>query len=187
MKPSILTMLIFCISSIAFGQVDSGTKEIHFGATINSSVSADVGSFSIAPTATYYSNGSEFGLGFAIHPFKIKNPRIFGIELSYRYYPNGISNRFNLFFEVNSTYTNSFRDHLYKNNNYQTTYQFLNLLGGYGFELRVFDGLYLGTSLNIGGSTRSRKDTNTGTNNNYGLFEQFDLDGAIRLRIGYRF
>lgn len=187
MKPPILTMLIFCISSIAFGQVDPKPKEIHFGATINSSLLADVGSFSVAPTATYYSNGSEFGLGFAIHPFKIEHPRIIGVELSYRYYPNGISNRFNLFFEVNSTYTNYFRDHLYINNNYQTTYQFLDLLGGYGFELKVFDGLYLGTSLNIGGATRSRKDTGSGAIYNYGLFEQFDLDGAIRLRIGYRF
>lgn len=184
----IIVILLFCwTSSMSFSQVGSNIKDVHLGAAINSSLSGIVGTISVAPTFTFYSNGNEVGLGFAIHPFHISSPRIIGIELSYRYYPNGISERFSMFFEVNATYTNSFRDHYYLINNYQTNYNFINFLGGYGFDIKVFKNGYIGTSLNIGLNTSGRKSTDSGAQYNYNMFDQFDLDGAVRIRIGYRF
>ena len=175
--------------SSVFGQENANPTEKHFGVAINSSILGEVGSVSFAPTATYYQNKHQFELGFAIHPFDMQFSRRLGADFSYKYFPNGIDNRFNLYFTTNLTLTNEYREYTnYYSGRYESNMNFVSLTGGYGFQVKLFGGAYIGTSLNLGVRTCSTKVT-TGSNYNYSspMFDEYYLDGALRLNIGYRF
>lgn len=84
----------------------------------------------------------------------------FGTEFNYRYYPNGVHNRFNLFFLFNFDYRYINRKYDYtlytgtppqvvtvnsKNNSH-----FFVFNGGYGFQANLFKGIYIGTYIGGG-------------------------------------
>lgn len=187
MKAIFLAIFPCSIVFSSYCQTAEENKEVRFGVALNSGFTATIGELSTAPTGILYVNRHQLELGFDVYPFSFNSPRVFGLALNHKFYPNGIGQRFSLYFTTNLTYTNSFIDHHYIVNNYQTTYNYMSLLGGYGFDLKVLKKAYIGTSLNVGIITNNRKSTNTGASYNYKMFDRFQLDGAIRLNIGYRF
>jgi hypothetical protein len=157
-------------------------KPNRFGAAVNSSIWDGYRSISIAPTVTYLKGKHQFELGFGLHPFTSDNVRMLSTEFNYKYFPNGIENRFNIYFLTNFTHSNKLiRQSLDTRDNY------LILTGGYGFQVKVLKNAYFGTNVNIGGLTKSRSSEDPNYNNNQKLFDRYYLSGAIRLNIGYRF
>ncbi len=192
MKSSILFVFLFAISSV-FGQTISDSSENHFGVAINSSALFGLSSVSFAPTGFYYKNKHQFELGLGIHPLDDSFERKLGVEFNYKYFVNGIENRFNFYFIGRAGVVNSLRtstvvyplvsgDYIRKENHLSATV-------GYGFQLKLFKGAYLGTDINIGGATRNVDSKNTATGSNYfsPMFKSFYLERVIQLSIGYRF
>lgn len=190
MKNSILFICLFSLFNVS-AQEKSETSNKHFGVALNSSIMAEIGGVTIAPTGFYYVNKHQVELGFAVHPFYTSSSaRRLGAELNYKYFPNGIDNRFNLYFSTNLTYTNEYYEQTYSSNNYryERKTNFLTLTGGYGFQLSLFKKAYVGTSLNLGVTTCSYEvsGSSSPTYSNPMLGE-FYLDAALRLNVGYRF
>ena len=71
---------------------------------------------------------------------------------------------------------------------YPTTYNYLFLNGGYGFQINTFKGVYIGTNMNVGVSTHEKNSKNPypGFTTN-DLFDKFGLNLAFQFNIGYRF
>lgn len=185
-------LLLFCLLLSATSQIfaqNSGDADVtrKFGVAINSSLSGVIGEISVAPTGLIYLNKSQLEVGFCLYPFNFSHPRMLGGSLDYKYFPNGIGNRFNLYFNANLNFTNEFIDHNYIINNYQSTYNYLSLTAGYGFQLKILKNAFIGTNLNFGMNTNSRHSTDPQGQYERPLFESFEMDGAIRIDIGYRF
>lgn len=191
MKNSILFVCLFSFFHV-FAQEESTLSNKHFGVAVNSSIIAEMGAVTIAPTAFFYVNKHQIDLGFAIHPFYVsRTARRLGAELNYRYFPNGIDKRFNLYFLANLTYTNEYYDftsptHFF---GYEQKTNFLTFTGGSGFQLSLFKKAYIGTSLNLGVTTCSSKSISSGTGTSYGtpMLGEYYFDAAVRLNVGYRF
>ncbi|MDG1333499.1 MAG: hypothetical protein P8P74_14280 [Crocinitomicaceae bacterium] len=189
MKNSILIICLFSISLVS-AQEESKAQDKHYGFAINSSLSGTLNSLSVAPTGFLYVNKHQLELGLAIHPGRISsNNRNLGVEFNYKYFPNGIANRFNMYFTTNLTLTNQHYEQNYSGYRYERRTNFLNLTGGYGFQVSLFKKAYVGTSLNVGVMTCRDNIKNSYGYSNYvsPMFNEFYLDAAVRLNIGYRF
>ena len=196
MKTLTLLIATISISLSTFAQEEGEKSKGRFGVAINSSIHGVHGEFSVAPTASYYRNKSQFEAGVCLYPFNFKSPRMLGGHLDYKFFPNGIDKRFSLYFNVNLNYTNQFYDQYYFSNNNQLTFNYLSLNGGYGFQVKIFENAYIGTNLNFGVSTNSISGTQNPVNQQVivsyypyeqSMFERFEIDGAFRINVGYRF
>lgn len=197
----LLSLFFLCLLSLnGFSQSKDSDKNYYFGAALNSSISGSTGgSVILAPTGTFYANRHQIEFGVNIYPFVYGKgyDNLIGGEINYKYFPNGIKNRFNLYFVASSTYHHDSRSGIrYDYSNYPnqpSTYSYessnnnINLLGGYGFQLKILQTGYVGTCIQLGAMTSSYHYNNSkGYTSNYNFFRSFDLDGAIKLNVGYR-
>ena len=160
------------------------SKNNSFGLALNSSINSEVYEFLITPSASCYSGKSQFELGVGFSPFFHKDQIIVSGEFNYKYFPNGKRNKFNMYLMMSFTYINQL-----KKTYYPATYQYLFLHGGYGFQIRTFKGMCIGTNINIGTFTNSKRSKNP-YNEYYGnenLFDEFGVSLACELNVGYRF
>lgn len=171
----VLAILILITAYSCAGQ-DKG----HFGGAVNTSIT-DV-SISFAPTVTYLKRKHQLELGLGLHPFTSNNVRTLSGEFNYKYFPNGVENRFNMYFTSNFTHINRL-----VNQGLDTRDNYLILTGGYGFQLRFFKTAYIGTNVNIGWLTRGRSSEDLQYTQTQNLFENYYWSAAIRFNIGYRF
>jgi hypothetical protein len=71
---------------------------------------------------------------------------------------------------------------------FPTTYNYLFLNGGYGFEINAFKGVYLGTNISIGVFTYGKNSENPYLNfAKNSMFDELGFDLAFQFNIGYRF
>jgi hypothetical protein len=188
MKKSLILSLLICLASLSFAQNSAMKKApLQFGIAVNSCLSGVIGEVSIAPTGLMYINNHQLEIGLCLYPYNFRYPRMLGASLDYKYFPNGIDNRFNLYFVTHLNFTNEYIDHNYIINNYQTTYNYLALTVGYGFQVKLFDKAYIGTSLSFGVNTNSNINTDPQSQYERPMFESFEMDGTVQLNIGYRF
>lgn len=179
-------MFVIIISNLGYSQDTSSVKG-RFGVVVNTSIDGVIGEWSFAPTGLFYYNKHQIELGLCIYPFNFSTPRMIGGALSYKYFPNGISNRFNMFLSADFNLTNEFSPkHIYYNN-YERTYNYFSILGGYGFEVKFLKNAFIGTSFNFGINFNSLITDDPSIDYDRKLFEEYELDGAFRFNIGYRF
>ena len=154
-----------------------------FGFSINSSINGEIYPIRLVPSITYLKNKSQLELGFGIHPFIRKDQYIFSGEFNYKYFPNGTENKFNLYLIANLSYIHNPRKTFYP-----TTYNYLFLNGGYGFQLCPFENAYMGTNITIGTFTYSKQsDIPYESFVRKDFFEEFGFNLAFQFNIGYRF
>jgi len=120
-------------------------------------------------------------LGIGFPPFNQKEQRTVSGEFNYKYFPNGRRNKFNMYLMMSFAYINQLRKTYYP-----ATYQYLFLHGGYGFQIRAFKNMYIGTNFNIGAFTNSKRSENPykayyGAEN---LFDKFGVSLTCQLNIG---
>jgi hypothetical protein len=183
MKYPIFILLTSLIPYLVNAQ-ESDSKSKGWGFALNSSFNTEVDAIGFVPGASFYSGKNQFELGGGFYPFVLKDQRIVSGEFNYKYFPNGTNNKFNLFLIMSCAYVNQ-----YKKTYYPATYQYLFFSGGYGMQIRLFKGAYLGTSVNIGTFTNSKRTENPykdyiGTQD---LFDKFGMNLAFQVNVGYRF
>ena len=113
-----------------------------------------------------------------------KNERVISGELHYKYFMNGMDTKFSMYVMASLLYMNRLRS-----NYHPVSYNYLFLQGGYGFQVRAFGGLYLGTSVSAGTFTNSRESEHP-LNNDYdnkSLFEHFGIHLELQANIRFRF
>jgi hypothetical protein len=186
MKRFTIIFLLF-LSFYSFSQKEE--KKNRFGCAINSGILSSISRIGIAPTATYLIGKNQLEFGIVIYPFSNNNYQMFSCDFNYKYFPNGIANRFNLFFETNFNFfhTTEFR-HFHPNYDfYDIKKNQLNLNGGYGFQYNVFKKTYIGTNINIGIGTENRIEDRPDFLPTKQLFNNYYLNVGFGINIGYRF
>lgn len=183
MKYPILIILISLIPYVGSAQKSDSTSN-SWGFALNSGFNTEVNAIGLVPGASFYIGKSQFELGVGFHPFVLKDQRIVSGEFNYKYFPNGTDNKYNIFLIMSCAYVNQFRKTYYP-----ATYQYLFLSGGYGMQIRLLKGAYLGTSVNFGTFTHSKRTENPyksyiGTHD---LFDEFGMNLAFQVNVGYRF
>lgn len=75
--------------------------------------------------------------------------------MNYKYFPNGLAQKFNLYFVTQLSII-----HNQRNTYYPATYNYLFVNTGYGFQIKLFEGAYLGTNVKIGTFTYNKTSEN---------------------------
>lgn len=183
MKYILLIIAINLVPNLVNAQ-DSNTKVNGIGITLNSSLNSELNSILITPGASFHRGKNQFELGVGFNPFNQKEQRILSGEFNYKYFPNGNGNKFNMYLMMSFVYVNQLRKTYYP-----ATYQYLFLNGGYGFQIKTFKGMYVGTNINIGTFTNSKRSENP-SNEYYGsenLFDKFGVSLTCQVILGYHF
>lgn len=158
-----------------------------FGFAMNMNLSYAVLNPSIAPTFIYYKNKQQLEIGIPLRPGSFRHPRVLGVDVNYKIYPNGIENNFDLYFLTTIQYANAYWDKTSYIDPHIVSANSLSFLGGYGFQIRFAKNTYLGLDLSAGINSMSRKSTSSSYPENTKLFDSFQFDAAIQLGFGYRF
>lgn len=181
MKQYLLLALLAVSSFLVSAQKSDSTAQ--FGFTINSSFNGEIYPIRVVPSVTYFKGKNQLEVGFGMHPYIRKDQKILSGEINYKNYPNGTGNKFNLYFIARFSYVNNKR-----NTYFPTSYNYLFLNGGYGFEVSPFKGAYLGTNISCGTFTYNKDSENPyNTMAPKKLFKEFGFDLAFQFNIGYRF
>ncbi|MCH2233347.1 MAG: hypothetical protein MK078_03755 [Crocinitomicaceae bacterium] len=181
MRHLILTLIFGLLPILVSAQTDA--EKGQFGFALNSSMNGEIYPIRLVPSVTYFNKNSQFELGFGIHPFIRKDQNIYSGEFNYKFFPNGTGNKFNMYVIGRFSYIHNPRDTYYP-----TTYNYLFLNGGYGFQLVPFKNAYMGTNISIGTFTynkRSEIPYDGFTEKN--LFDSFGFNLAFQFNFGYRF
>ncbi|MFC0877138.1 hypothetical protein ACE01N_11110 [Saccharicrinis sp. FJH2] len=181
MKHYLLLTLISMIPLFSDAQNSDSTGK--FGFVINSGLNGEINPIRLGPGVTYNKGNNQLELGFGLNPFTRKDQRILSCDLNYKYFPNGTTNKFNMYLITRFSYIYNARDTYFP-----TTYNYLFLNGGYGFEINAFKGVYLGTNISIGSFTYSKDSENPypGFAKNK-LFDELGFNLATQFNVGYRF
>lgn len=181
MKAYLLTLLIGLTSTVSIAQTDTATNK--FGFAINSSLNGEVYPIRLVPSVTYLKNKNQFELGLGIHPFIRKDQNIYSVEFNHKYFPNGTDNKFNMYLISRVSYVHNPRETYYP-----TTYNYLFLNAGYGFQIVPFKNAYLGTNMSIGTFSYAKKsEVPYPAFQEIALFDTFGFNLAFQFNIGYRF
>jgi hypothetical protein len=184
MKQGILIILIGLFSLFSQAQTDGNERNKgKIGVAINSSMNGEVYPIRLVPSITYIRGKSQFELGLGIHPFIRKDQNIFSGEFNYKYFPNGTEKKFNMYVIGRFSYI-----HNPRKTYYPTTYDYLFLNGGYGFQLTPFKNAYIGTNFTAGTYTYNKRTEAEipGVVEKH-LFDSFGFNLAFQFNIGYRF
>jgi hypothetical protein len=155
-----------------------------YGLALNSGFNTEVNTIGFVPSVSYYRGKSQFEMGVGLYPFVLKDQKIVSGEFNYKYFPNGTDNKYNLFLIMSFAYVNQFRKTYYP-----ATYQYLFLSGGYGMQIRLFKGAWLGTSINLGTFTNSKRTENPYKNyiGTQDLLHKFGMNLDFQVTVEYRF
>lgn len=195
-------MLITClITQLLPAQSDSVQKERQFGVVTTTSLTNYQSLFTTGILATYRINKHQLEFGPKIFLFdRDYYDRQLGTEFNYRYYPNTVHNRFNLFFLFNTDYINvykisNYQQYIYDSNQYVNVNQKSNqnniaLNAGYGFHVNLFKGLYIGNNVGAGIILENNKvvrNSEEPSINSTRRYKNVDLSFLLTVSLGYRF
>lgn len=117
----------------------------------------------------------HLGIGTKLLPDPEFIHKNWGLNFNYNYFPNGHSNRFDLFFEYNMIVALKYDEYIYKN---ETNHSLEFIQGhsiGYGFNINFSQHIFLKSALDIGVAT-------------YRLaYNDAQIGFSLRLNLGYRF
>ncbi|GAB5538195.1 MAG: hypothetical protein Salg2KO_02980 [Salibacteraceae bacterium] len=183
MKAILLILLLAAYQFRTHAQSTDSTIN-GFGFALSSDYNNQLTAIEMAPTVLYYQGNSQFELGAGFNAFGLKDQRILGGRFNYKYFPNGRETKYNMYFMLSCNYTNQL-----KKTFYPSTYQYLILGGGYGFQVRIVDGLNLGTNLNLGTFTKSLQSENPYLEQLGGpnMFDNLGMYLNFQVSLGYRF
>jgi len=195
MNHLIVFFALLCFSFSSYCQTESKKKERHFGLAINSGVAISALAININPTGIFYINRHQVELGFGLYPVNVRtsiDELIWSGHLNYKYYPSGINKRFSSYMVTSLSYTQKEGGYVMNYPLGQTDYfifghnkfRYISLTGGYGFDIKILKNGYIGSALNVGVFTAGTGFQSSALRK---LFEEFGLDVAFRLNIGYRF
>lgn len=187
-------VLFICLAFSVQSQTDSSKRNFQFGL----STGLLLNDYGAAKTISvfYQKNKHQFDLGPSFGLFShYGDSKSLCLEGNYRYYPNGINQRFNLFFLLNLSYYHSNRTYngtqgtiVYLN---QFTDNIYNFNAGYGFNLAIWKGLFLGVQVGAGISHTTYDESHTSNPTQPKDFSYSSVNNRYcflgQLNLGYRF
>lgn len=181
MKHILFTLIFGLTSLIGSAQADPAPGK--FGAAINSSLNGEVYPIRLVPSITYLKNNTQLEFGIGVHPFIKVDQNVYSGEFNYKYFPNGTDKPFNLYLIGSLSYIHNPRKTFYP-----TTYNYLFLNGGYGFQLVPFENAYMGMNMSAGVFTNNkRSEIPYDSFAKKDLFDELVFNLAFQFNIGYRF
>ncbi len=159
----------------------------HFGVASNVHLlmAAKIYALVNSPSILYYQGNHQVEIGYLHSITSDPDRKIGGAMFNYKFYPNGMQNRFNMYFMANLTYLRLNKKAVWYLNKNEKQHQ-LHIMGGYGIQVNLFKGVYMGTGLNIGSYTYNRISEDDKVED-LKLFHRTYWTGGLRLNIGYRF
>lgn len=175
-------VLLIGLASVS-GLAQSETTAGKFGFALNSSLNGEVYPLRLVPSITYLNRNTQLELGAGVHPFFRKDQTIVSGEFNVKYFPNGTEQKFNMYLITSLSYL-----HNPRKTYYPTTYNYLFLHGGYGFQLNLSQRAYMGTNMSVGTFSYSkRSEIPYDSFAKQDLFETFGFVLAFQFNVGYRF
>ena len=154
-----------------------------FGFALNASIDGEFYAVRIVPSVTYMTGKHQFELGVGFNVSNRKFQKLLSAESSYKYFPNGTKNKFNMYILTCFSYVYNARETYYP-----TNYNYLLLNGGYGIQVKAFKGAYVGTNVSAGVLTYSKKsEIPYEAFESKKLFDEFRFNLAFQFNVGYRF
>ena len=195
----IVFVLIF--SSVSLAQKDSTKLVRNFGVSLNTSICRYSYDFPTSFVLSYRIQKHQFELGPKFQFMRNDySKRQLGIDFNYRYYPNGISKRFSMFFLTNSDFYTKLLEREYQQNSndpllagtvsQKSTRNYYTLNLGYGVQMNVVGKLYLGSNIGLGILLEDYDDNRSSTNENLNSYKGYlseELNFIASMSIGYRF
>jgi len=152
---SILIIQILLFPIVLQAQQKDVANTDKLGFSLNTGFNGELGAFQATPSLAYLKGNSQFELGVGFNPFDRADQTLLNGDINYKYFPNGIDRKFNLYFITQLSII-----HNQRNTYYRATYNYLFLNAGYGFQIKLFDGGYLGTNVKMGTFTFNKSSTN---------------------------
>ena len=182
MKHKHIIVIVLCLIPL-FVQAQTEESTNRFGFAINSSLNGEVYPLRIVPSLLYIKGNSQLELGYGFHPFVRVDQRINSGEFNYKFFPNGMEKKFNLYLVTQLSYLHNLRKTFYP-----TTYNYLFLNGGYGFQIQVSKNIYMGTNMSAGVFTYNKRSEIPYTSfSEKNLFDEAGFNLAFQFNLGYRF
>lgn len=125
------------------------------GFSLSTGFNGELYAFQVTPSLAYLKGNSQFELGLGFNPFDRADQTLLSGNINYKYFPNGMGRKFNLYFITQLSIIQNQR-----NTYYRATYNYLFLNAGYGFQINLFKDAYLGTNVKIGTFTYNKSSEN---------------------------
>jgi hypothetical protein len=134
------------------------------------------------PSATYTKGKNQLELGLGFNLFDRPSQKLLSTEFNYKHFPNGLGNKYSMYFITRLAFINRSVDAFYPIN-----YNYLFANAGYGFEVNPVGDFYMGTNLSLGMYSSSKNSDFYPAINSRPMFEAFGFNMAFQLNAGYRF
>jgi hypothetical protein len=177
----IIQILLFPVVLQAQKTDTENTGELGF--SLNTAFNDELYTFLATPSLAYLKGSSQFELGMGFNPFDRADQTLLSGDINYKYFPNGIDRKFNLYFVSQLAII-----HNQRNTYYPATYNYLFLNAGYGFQIKLFDGAYLGTNVKMGTFTYNKSSINPYEGfQSTGFFDETGFNLDFQLHLNYFF
>lgn len=183
MKNQFLLLLLSLIPLVNIAQSIDHNPQKGLGFALNTTFNGELFALQVTPSLLYNKGNNQFELGIGFNPIDRADHTLLSGELSYKYFPNGTAHKFNMYLLTRISLI-----HNERNTFYPATYNYLFLDGGYGFQIKLFEGAYMGTDVSIGTFSyhkNSQHPYEAFATNNFLDEVGFCLDFGFQ--IGYRF
>jgi hypothetical protein len=184
MKRSLLIILNLLFPLVPHAQTsDDAENSGKLGLVLNTGFNGELYAFQAIPSLAYFKNNNQFELGLGFNPFDRADQTLLSGNINYKYFPNGIEQKFNLYFVTHLAII-----HNQRNTYYPATYNYLFLNAGYGFQIKLFEGVYLGTNLKMGTFTYYKTSENPYEGfHSTGFFDETGFNLDFQLQLNYFF
>ena len=180
-KHYIILHLIALMPILSIGQ--SSEAAGRFGVALNSSLNGELQTMRLVPSAVYTKGKHQFELGMGFNPLGREDQKLLSAEMNYKYHPNRMDQKFNMYLILRLSYVNRINKTYYP-----TTYNYLFANGGYGFDIKASERVFIGTNMSIGAYTFHKKsEVPYSEFSNQDLFDEFGLTLAFQFNVRYSF
>lgn len=181
MRYLIFTLILAIVPTISPAQNNNASGSFGFG--VNSGMNGVLDPLRIVPSAIYTKGKNQLELGLGFNLFDRLSQKLYSTELAYKHFPNGLGNKYNMYFLTRLSYINQSIDTYYP-----TTYNYLFANCGYGFEVIPFGNVFMGTNLSVGIQTFNKNSEISyhGFKSSQ-LFDEVGFNMAFQFNVGYRF
>lgn len=180
---SILIIQILLFPVVLQAQIRDVANSGKLGASLNTCFIGELGAVQTTPGLAYLKGHNQFELGMGFNPLDRADQTLLSGDINYKYFPNGMERKFNLYFVAQLAII-----HNQRNTYYPATYNYLFLNAGYGFQIKLFESAYLGTNVKIGTFTYNKSSENP--YEGFHSTDFFDKTGAnleFQLHLNYYF
>ncbi len=183
MRNYLIILFINLIPLLSQAQANDEEDSRKLGFVINTGFNGELYALQVAPSVFYGNEKSQFEFGIGFNPINRVEETFLSGEINHKYFPNGTNRKYNLYFITRLSFV-----HNERNTYYPATYNYLFLYGGYGFQIKLFEGAYLGTNISMGAFSFNKNSQNPYEGfSKSAFFDEIGMGLETQLHIGYRF